>query len=488
MAKKPPSMSKSIQALKRDASNIQSQLHACKVGPDSQHMRNSVQNCTDAYERVARLLEKTDRTSARAKAFRDSTISIQKIFKKLLLLLRRISHASILHFKWAAIGDSQARELCHELERHTSHFQELIGLLEESVPSDEEVSLDRYTQLSSAQVHQGYQSTSKQRNRKKNKKKRASLNGPRWVFLITRLLAQSNTRYQNGHSEQIPHRIISAESYISLTESSKSSVATEHWGILVSQESNIFDGSVFELQREGEYSTLGFQKGDMLKQSFQGVPLWRLKRVGLTHLGDTKIEEYAKAAIHKVGETYNILSRNCQVFAKQLVPCIQTPTQKNKILAGLQDAPYHLQPEVLKRRCHEWVELNANLKSSMMAGRTESWRLPATTAEIVLPVARVICAALVVAVVAVAGAIDQRWERWIVSVLLFLVGWLSHYAKVHRIQFTKTILSYSLRRRPTNPPAELWDKLIDRVNNTTIGKLREDYAGIRNEVIVKLLP
>jgi len=376
--------------------------------------------------------------------------------------------------------------------------------LARSVPLNEEISLNRYDERSNAQVREGHKANPRKRNRKRNKKARANLNGPRWIFLITRLLAQSNTRYQNDYLERIPYRTISAESYISLTDAKNSSVATEHWGILVSQESNIFDGRVFELQREGNYSKLSCQKGEMLGQAFQGVPLWRLQRIALTHLSDAKVEEYGKtrhpmlnllkdvhdtnqytayAALNKVGETYNLLSRNCQVFTKHLVPCIQTPTRKNKILAGLQDAPYHLQPEILKRRCHEWVELNAKL--NIMPGRTESWKLPTTTAEMILPAARVACASLVLAVVAVAVAMDQRW---VVSVLLFVVGWLSHYAKVHRIQFTKTLLSYSWRRRHTNPPDELWDELINRVNHTTIEKLREDYAGILNEVIVKLLP
>ena len=163
-----------------------------------------------------------------------------------------------------------------------------------SVQLNEEISLNRYNQRSDEQDYEGHKPNPRKRNRKKNKKARANLNGPRWVFLITRLLAQSNTRYQNDYPERIPYRTISAESYISLTDSKNSSMATEHWGILVSQESNIFDGKVFELQREGSYSKLSCQKGEMLGQAFQGIPLWRLKRIALTHLSDAKIEEYGK--------------------------------------------------------------------------------------------------------------------------------------------------------------------------------------------------
>ena len=133
MTKKPFNMSTSIQALKNDATQLQNQVNACKMGPDTQHIQTNVQDCTEAYERVATLLEKTERTSRITKAFRGSITSTREVLRGLFSRLRQISRASLSHSKWAIIGDSKARDLYHELKRHTTQLQELAGLLEECV-------------------------------------------------------------------------------------------------------------------------------------------------------------------------------------------------------------------------------------------------------------------------------------------------------------------------------------------------------------------
>jgi len=133
MTKKTFNMSTSIQALKDDATQLQTQVNACKIGPDTQHIQNNVRDCTEAYERVAKLLEKTERTSRTASAFRCSITSTRDVLRRLFSRLRQISRASLSHSKWAIIGDSKARDLYHELNRHTTQLQELAGLLEECV-------------------------------------------------------------------------------------------------------------------------------------------------------------------------------------------------------------------------------------------------------------------------------------------------------------------------------------------------------------------
>lgn len=124
--------------------------------------------------------------------------------------------------------------------------------------------------------------------------------GHRFVYLITRDLRSSGSSLsslQRGSDEMLAQTQLSQEDFEEMTKAGRQSLPTyKHWGILVTFNDDVFQGTVFELSREGRLNTPARSPAaDVLRQSSQGVPLWTLRDCwSRTYYDDDEIEAYCK--------------------------------------------------------------------------------------------------------------------------------------------------------------------------------------------------